>query len=241
MVDGHAPNTLAPVPVDSATILIVDTSTGQPRILMGRRRSDDVFMPDKYVFPGGRVEPGDDIAPSADELRPREANRLLIEMDGVPSPARTRGLAMAAVRETFEEAGIVIGAPSATRIIGQDIAPAWSTFHSTGFLPSLAALTFVARAVTPPGRHRYRYDNRFFCAKATAIAHRTPLVDGELASLDWFTFEAIRDLDLPNITRTILTDVAQRFTPDGGIDDGLVPFYQGMSGASRKRMIGDTP
>lgn len=229
----------APVPVDSATILIVDTAGGTPRILMGRRRSDDVFMPDKYVFPGGRVEPGDATAPSADELTRREIQRLLIEMDGTPSEHRARAIALAAIRETFEEAGIVIGASSAVQPMPTSPNPAWSSFTATGFLPSPAALTFVARAITPPGRHRYRYDNRFFCARAQSIVHRTALIDGELVSLDWFTFDEIGNLDLPNITRTILADVADRFAPDGTINDGLVPFYQGVSGPSRRRMIGE--
>lgn len=241
MVDGEKPAAAPPdpVPVDSATILIVDATSGAPRILMGRRRSDDVFMPDKFVFPGGRVELDDGTAPSADELADREQARLQVEMIGQPSPARARALAMAAIRETFEEAGVVIGAPPAAAIDAPALSPAWSTFAGSGYLPCLSALTFVARAITPPGRHRYRYDNRFFCALAAAIAHRTAIIDGELASLDWFTFAQTERLDLPNITRTILADVAARLRNDGTLNDGPVPFYQGVSGAGRRRMIGE--
>src|SRR5204863_1967999 len=46
-------------PRDAATLIIVDNSSGEPRVLLGRRRLDMVFMPGRYVFPGGRVDPAD--------------------------------------------------------------------------------------------------------------------------------------------------------------------------------------
>ena len=46
-------------PRDAATLIIVDQSQGEPRVLLGRRRMDMAFMPGRYVFPGGRVDPAD--------------------------------------------------------------------------------------------------------------------------------------------------------------------------------------
>ena len=78
-------------PRDAATLIIVDTSAGEPRVMMGKRRMDLVFMPGKYVFPGGRVDKADRVAPSVDELTAADAAKLLMEMRDTPSPGRARG------------------------------------------------------------------------------------------------------------------------------------------------------
>jgi 8-oxo-dGTP pyrophosphatase MutT (NUDIX family) len=229
-------------PRDAATLIIVDAASGEPRVLLGRRRSDMVFMPGRYVFPGGRVDRSDRGVTSSDDLRPSELKRLLVAMKGEPTAARARGLALAAVRETFEEAGLLIGAPR-----GQARAPssaAWRKFFDHGFQPALGGLTFFARAITPPGRPR-RYDTRFFCVSAEAIAHRTPVSDGELVDLEWHSIANARSLELPNITRVVLEDLGERIAlgalvpgkPTG--EEGLpVPFYHRRNGTYRRDLIG---
>ncbi|MGI9479442.1 MAG: hypothetical protein ACR2PI_22260, partial [Hyphomicrobiaceae bacterium] len=93
-------------PRDAATLVLVDTSTDEPRLLMGKRRATQVFMPNKVVFPGGRVDEDDRIVESADELSDNELAKILLQMKGHPSTARARSMALAAVRETFEETGV---------------------------------------------------------------------------------------------------------------------------------------
>jgi 8-oxo-dGTP pyrophosphatase MutT (NUDIX family) len=155
-----------------------------------------------------------------------------VAMKGNPSPARARALALAAVRETFEEAGIVIGAPLGAAALPK--AEAWQRFFAHGFRPALTPLTFFARAVTPPGRPR-RYDTRFFCVAAEAIAHRAAAADGELSDLEWHTIEQARALDLPNITRVVLEDLAA-----GALQkcDVPVPYYHGRNGNFHRDLIG---
>src|SRR5690606_33100114 len=75
-------------PRDASTLVIVDQVMGVPRVLMGRRHLDQVFMPGKYVFPGGRVDAEDRTVESADALEPIEAAKLLLDMKGNPSQAR---------------------------------------------------------------------------------------------------------------------------------------------------------
>lgn len=229
-------------PRDAATLIIVDGASGEPRVLLGRRRADMVFMPGRYVFPGGRVDRGDRGVGSEDDLRPGELKRLLVAMKGQPTVARARGLALAAVRETFEEAGIVIGRPRG------DARPprsaAWRRFFDHGFQPALGRLTFFARAITPPGRPR-RYDTRFFCVSAEAIAYRTPVSDGELVDLEWHSIANARSLELPNITRVVLEDLGERIASgalaqaDAATGEGLpVPFYHRRNGTYRRDLIG---
>ncbi len=224
-------------PRDAATLVIIDHSNATPRILMGRRRSSQVFLPDKFVFPGGRVDRADRLIQSADELAPACVERLLHDMKGTPTVARARALALAAIRETFEEAGLTIGAPrrdgagaQATRVTHAT----WAQFLATGCLPRLSNLTFFARAITPPSRPR-RYDTRFFIADATAIVRTSTERDGELGELGWFTIAQIRALDLPNITRAVVEDLAQRLAnPDADLP---VPYYSFRHGSFRRELI----
>ena len=191
---------------DAATLVIVDGKAAGARILMGQRRADLAFLAGKFVFPGGRVDPADKSAPSADELPALETGKLLRAMRGRPSVARARALAMAAVRETREEAGLTFGDPE---------------------LPPLAGLTYFARAITPPGRVR-RYDTRFFMARASELSSAELSGDGELTGLAWFTLDEALALDLPRITRMILADVAALTSQPATASAPTiqVPFYR---------------
>ena len=94
-------------PKDAAT-LILTRGAKRPEVLMGRRAPGHVFMASKWVFPGGRIERADFTAADAGSLSHDAARRLEAEM-----PARrARALALAAVRETFEETGLILGRPA---------------------------------------------------------------------------------------------------------------------------------
>ncbi len=223
-------------PRDAATLIMVDTSTGEPRILLGRRRPDLVFMPGRYVFPGGRVDPGDRSIEAADELEVGNVRNLQEQMKGSASAKRARALALAAVREMFEEAGLLVGTPTQTPVV--PASPAWHDFFALGYRPSLARLTFFARAITPPGRPR-RFDTRFFCAPAEAIVHKVAIADGELSDLEWHSIAQARTLELPNITRVVLEDLGERIAAGALGNSNLpVPFYHRRAGAFHRDLIG---
>jgi len=223
-------------PRDAATLIVVDRSHGEPRVLLGRRRPDLVFMPGRYVFPGGRVDPADRHIAVELDLQPGNLQKLMVAMKGNPSPARARALALAAVREMFEEAGLLIGTP-ATAPESRGNALAWQEFFSHGYRPSLARLTFFARAITPPGRPR-RFDTRFFCAPAEAIVHKIAIADGELSDLEWHSVAQARTLELPNITRVVLEDLGERIAA-GALDscEVPVPFYHRRNGNFHRDLI----
>lgn len=222
-------------PRDAATLILVDRTQALPRVLLGRRRPDMKFMPGKYVFPGGRVDKADRTVSSATELAEREASKLMFDMKGGANPVKARALALAAVRETYEEAGIIIGVPN--EVASEPIDASWRRFFSQGFAPHLAPLTFFARAITPPGRPR-RFDTRFFCVEATAIAFRGTPPDDELSDLVWMAIEEARSLDLPPITRVILEDLGDRLKAGPlGESDAPVPYYFHKSGTFRRQLI----
>ena len=155
-------------PRDAATLILIDRSGETPKVLLGRRHQGHVFMPDKFVFPGGRVEPVDRRMEVATPLNPQVEARLMRKVQN-PSPTRARGYALAAIRETFEEAGLLLG-------VRRDAPPKipstlWDGFAAASVHPDLGAMHFIARAITPPRRAR-RFDTRFFAAEVDAIAHR---------------------------------------------------------------------
>jgi 8-oxo-dGTP pyrophosphatase MutT (NUDIX family) len=191
-------------PKDAATLIVVRREGGEPRVLMGRRASGHVFMASKWVFPGGRVDRADFRAPAATELRPEVAG--LVER-GAPA-GRARALALAAVRETFEETGLLLACAAPPR----SAAGPWRAFLGRGALPDLGALDYVARAVTPPGRTR-RYDARFFMANAVALLSTEPAPGcGELDEIAWFALDEAARLDLPAITRFVIGHVRARLS-----------------------------
>lgn len=210
-------------PADAATLILVDRSRRTPRILLGKRNPRLKFMPGKLVFPGGRLDAEDRRMPVFGMLDSESERRLNARVSR-PSASRARALALAAIRETFEETGLLIG----TREAGAPVSssPAWSAFVETEVFPDLEALTFVARAVTPPGRSR-RFDTRFFMAEASSIAHRIEGAVGpesELVELDWFSFDDARKAEVPSITLAIIEEVETRL--EGGNKPWLpVPYY----------------
>ncbi len=196
-------------PRDAATLILVRNDSAVPQVLMGQRHANHKFMPNKFVFPGGRVDPVDSRVRPAEELRDDVAKLLLARMRGTPTENRARALAMAAIRETFEETGLAVGRliDSPQRSKHKD----WDAYFSLGVSPALSALDFVARAITPPYRTR-RFDTRFFIADAEHI-HGDPSKvagSGELQGLHWISIKDAQDLDLPNITRTILAEIDER-------------------------------
>jgi len=212
-------------PRDAATLIIVDRTGDEPRVLMGRRHAAHAFMPGKYVFPGGRVEPADRRMSAAGALDPAVEAKLnaLVKR---PSPSFARALALAAIRETFEETGLAIGvdgygAPTNTP------PGAWARFAATGVFPALEDIDFLCRAITPPKRPR-RFDARFLLVDARFIARRVEGVvhpDAELTDLVWTPLGKARELDLPNITHLALEDLGAALR--SGLDRRRPrPFYR---------------
>jgi 8-oxo-dGTP pyrophosphatase MutT (NUDIX family) len=141
-------------PRDAATLILIDRSQGTPRVLVGRRHSRHAFMANKFVFPGGRIDPADARMPTVGALDPDSDRRLRF---GVPPKYTNKGrmLALTALRETFEETGLLIGRKQAAPIEPAKCPNEWVPCLNAGVTPDLSALTFVARAVTPhtPLRH----------------------------------------------------------------------------------------
>jgi 8-oxo-dGTP pyrophosphatase MutT (NUDIX family) len=211
-------------PRDAATIILIDRSEPLPKVLLGRRHHGHKFMASKFVFPGGRVEPQDRHVVLPTRLDGRVEQRLMLRLQR-PSAVKARAFAVAAIREVAEETGLLLGRKVETSPDLPD--GGWADFTRHRVEPDLGVLRFIARAITPPGRPR-RFDTRFFAADATAIAHRVDGMvgpDSELVELVWLTIAQAREIDIPPITRVVLSELERRI--GGGFDhDPPVPFYR---------------
>ncbi|MFX0541935.1 NUDIX hydrolase [Roseovarius sp. S4756] len=198
--------TQPPVPVrDAAAVILLRKDGPAPSVLMGQRGAAAAFMPSKFVFPGGAVDPADAKVPLVTPLPALCSDRL----DEACAPGRSVALAAAAIRELWEEAGLIVGRPGAwPGAIPAD----WASFAARGHVPDAGALQFVFRAITPPGRPR-RFDARFFLIDAAHISGDLDdfsAATDELSHLQWVPLPEARRFDLPFITEVVLAEVAAR-------------------------------
>jgi 8-oxo-dGTP pyrophosphatase MutT (NUDIX family) len=194
----------------AATVVLWREGSAGPQVLMGQRGEGAVFMPSKFVFPGGRVDPEDHAAARPGFLSSDCARRLMLM---VPSDApAAEVLVAAALRELTEETGLNLA----------------SMEH-----PSLR---FIFRAITPPGRTR-RFDARFLLAHADSLdgdGNDFAAASGELQHLRWLPLPEARALDLPFITEVVLAEVAALVA--GGDQPG-VPFFDNSGTTPQFRRI----
>jgi 8-oxo-dGTP pyrophosphatase MutT (NUDIX family) len=209
---------------DSATLILIDRSEPVPKVLLGRRHERHRFLPGKFVFPGGRVEIKDRLMPTAAPLHASDSERLMHRVKH-PSPAKAAAFALAAIRETYEETGLMLGVPSAGPVHAP--AEAWQPFATAGLIPDLSVVHFIGRAITPPNRPR-RFDSRFFAADFTAVTRRDDGfvgVDAELVETVWMPIAEARKLDIPGITAIVLEELQDRIST-GMSHDHPVPLYR---------------
>lgn len=210
-------------PRDAASLILMDRSGDVPRALLGKRGKAHAFMPDLYVFPGGRRDPGDNRVPVARPLRDVVLDKLLARTQARFRDHAARGLAVAAAREMMEEAHL-------------SLTPAE---HSDSLCPDVSHFRFLARAITPPGQSR-RFDTRFFACFCDELDLDPSAVrdSTELHDLTWLPVDAHESHPLPRITRVILSDLVQSLGEDPSLPFGkAVPFYYSRNGRFVRELI----
>jgi 8-oxo-dGTP pyrophosphatase MutT (NUDIX family) len=227
-------------PRDAATLILVDRSGTTPKVLVGKRHDKVVFMPGKFVFPGGRVDKDDYRVPCAASITSElEAN--LAKGSPKTPPSRAKSLAIAAIREACEETGLCLGRKAEGKT-GDKVAKLegpWKPFADAGLLPDPSSLFLIARAITPPGRVK-RFDTRFFTADASAITHRVDGVihaDAELVELVWVELGSKPLADLHPMTRNVLNELDARLATGPLRHDAPVPFFHFYGGKMQKDIL----
>ncbi|MGI9304819.1 MAG: hypothetical protein ACR2RB_19260, partial [Gammaproteobacteria bacterium] len=173
------------------------------------------FMPGYYVFPGGAVERDDIRARPAGDLHPEAA--ALAAVAGRTTKARA--LAMTAVRETFEETGLMVGRKGD---VGQLKSTSWSAIQRMELAPALDRLRYVGRAITPTDSP-IRFHARFFVTDAESTVGEMK-GDGELADLRWITLKRLDDFPVIDVTRFMFAHAVLTTTSPVEHDPGFPLF-----------------
>ena len=160
-------------------------------------------MPNVHVFPGGRVDAQDMGAAVLGELAPAIARRLGKQA----GPARARAIAIAALRETWEETGLLFGER-----------------NRGGILPDLSHLDYLGRAITPAG-NPIRYHARFLRAPVEQARGRLRS-NGELLDLGWYSIDEALGLNIIDVTEAILEQLRARVF--AGQRGDLFVHYRGV-------------
>lgn len=175
-------------PRHAASLILLREGPSGLTVLMGRRGLSARFMPGFYVCPGGRVA-ADDRAPWMGEADAAERNPF-------------HRFARAALRETFEETGILVGVPASSQVTAAPRFPIEAAYAAQGLVPDLRLLTFIGRAITPTASPM-RFDTRFFLADATyAVGGHAD--SAELDDVAWHTADPDADRSMSGVTRFML-------------------------------------
>ncbi|MEM9578287.1 MAG: NUDIX hydrolase [Pseudomonadota bacterium] len=204
---------------NAATVIVLRDRFTAPRILMGQRGAKAAFMPNKFVFPGGAVDEDDALIALHAPLQDPCAARLREDCD----TDLTHALAVAGIRELWEETGLLLGARGSW---SGPIPADWRGFAARGHLPDASAMQFVFRAITPPGRPR-RFDARFFLVDANDIASDLDdfsAASDELSHLQWVPLAEARSYDMPFITEVVLAEIEARVADPA--PPPTVPFFK---------------
>jgi 8-oxo-dGTP pyrophosphatase MutT (NUDIX family) len=182
---------------DAASLVIYRQRGNAIEVLMGRRKKQARFAPGVYVFPGGMVDAADS---KIDRPMP-------FKMAGLSKQAnrKLQTLALTAVRETFEETGLVLGQKGVLPKIEH---PSWEKYHLLGMVPALQHLHYLGRAITPSGSAT-RFHARFFVAAHEHFSGSF-IDEGELLDIRWVKLASACELPMFDVTEFML-DEMQRY------------------------------
>lgn len=188
------------------------------------------FMPGVFVFPGGRFDRNDELVGARHQLNEETISLLSARC----SRRRANALAWTAIRETWEETGLIIGQRGQMSDEIQKDGPddALRAFADLGLAPNTRALNYVARAITPTSSP-IRYDTRFFVADGEGIFGSLQDSD-ELSDTAWRPIaDAYNDDAIIDVTKFALSHAVRHWTMPQSIQPTSVPTMHRL----RRRVI----
>jgi len=202
-------------PRDAASLILLRGEGKELEVLAGRRPLNVRFMPGVHVFPGGAIDLPDRIPWSV------EAGA---EMIG----PRAASAARAALRETWEEVGVLIGRPADPNAPLPAATPIERAYRERGLLAGLDLLTYVGRAITPSYSNR-RFNTRFFLSDARNVFGE-PVSSEELEDVRWYPIGQHLLDSFRDVTRFML---ARAIALRDGTATGDVPLFYWAKNARR--------
>lgn len=189
------PRTCRPVvrPRDAASLILLRDDGDALEVLVGRRALSARFMPGVYVFPGGAIDPPDRTAWS-------------VESGAASLTPRLVRAARAAMRETWEEVGVLIGRKAEALTNGPAKLTIEQAYRERGLVAAIDRMTYVGRAITPSHSFR-RFNTRFFLGDGGDVfgepAASTELEDAGWRRIDQSLLDGFRDVTRFMLARAI--------------------------------------
>jgi len=202
-------------PRDAASLILLRGEGRTLEVLAGRRPLDVKFMPGVYVFPGGAIDPPDRIAWS-------------IESRTEALGAKLARSARAALRETWEEAGILVGRAGGAPPHEPAVRPIEQAYLGRGLVAAMDVLTYVGRAITPSHSFR-RFNTRFFLCDGTNVFGE-PAASDELEDVGWHPIGGEALASFRDVTRFML---ARAIALRQGTASGAAPLFYWAKNARR--------
>jgi 8-oxo-dGTP pyrophosphatase MutT (NUDIX family) len=201
-------------PRDAASLILLRGGGAGLEVLVGRRSARARFMPGVYVFPGGSIEASDESPWSVESGAEALAPKLL-------------RAARAALRETWEEVGVLVGRKTAAAAAPADTAIE-RAYHARGVAAAIDRLIYVGRAITPSHSTR-RFNTRFFLGDGDDV-FGVPRASEELEDAEWRRIKPGLLEDFRDVTRFML---ARALELREGTASGEAPLFYWAKNARR--------
>ena len=203
-------NTKIAIPRNAASLILLKSSVNDVKVLLGKRSNKTRFMPGAWVFPGGVLDKADFTLSINTSL-----NKKIIQKLAVSNNARTaKALAMASIRETVEETGLILGKKSKnfTSTNFEDHNNGITIMSKLGLEPDLTNLFYLGRAITPTFSP-IRFHARFFMADAKNLTGKIKTTN-ELVEIEWVSLKKATKLPMADVTEFMINEL---LTYDGNI------------------------
>lgn len=202
-------------PRDAASLILLRGAGEKIEVLLGRRALWLRFMPGAYVFPGGAIDRGDRLP-------------WTVEAGAETLSARLAAAAHAALRETWEEVGLLFGGPADRPPATAPLQAIERAYAKEGVIATLDRLVYVGRAITPSYSRR-RFNTRFFLGAGDAV-FGTPRASAELEDVGWHPVAREPSEPLRDVTRFMLARALALYR---GTSEGAPPLFYWAKNARR--------
>lgn len=195
-------------PRDAASLILLRGQGRDLEVLVGRRPLHLRFMPGVYVFPGGAIDAGDRVRWQVETHAERLGPRLALA-------------ARAALRETWEEAGVLLGRPTPEDPPGAPATPIEQAYQAGRLSAAMDLLTYVGRAITPSHSPR-RFNTRFFLGSGTDVFGE-PAISEEFPEVRWHPIGREPIEPMREVTKFMLARAVALY--EGRAEGGPPLFY----------------
>jgi 8-oxo-dGTP pyrophosphatase MutT (NUDIX family) len=196
-------NTKIPQPRNAASLVLLKRSGKDVQVLLGKRSDKTRFMPGAWVFPGGVVDKADYTISINTSLNQNIIKKLAVSNNIVTANA----LAVASIRETVEETGLILGKKSKniSAVNFEEDNNGITIMSKLELEPDLTKLFYLGRAITPTFSP-IRFHARFFIADAKHLTGKIKTTN-ELVEIEWISLKSAKKLPMADVTEFMINEL----------------------------------